>query len=145
MCLFPDKFVILSKGVNKITLYFFTFINTFLILIYNVENQFDIFCSNKKFKASKFEANLSAKIKNYKINKSISYSYSRTVSCIFIFLQNLVIFLTLDNYINIKYRLFFKIIISILLFFSILIILIDEIKCQYSGVYSLRRKNNKIV
>ena len=125
MCFFPNKFVINSNYINKVILYIFVFINTILIIIYNIDNYFGIVCANRVYKTTIYEANSSIKYSDYKINKSISFIYSSKVITIFIILQNCVIFLNLDNLINKYYNKYiFKIIISIFLFLNLIIIIL---------------------
>ena len=73
MCFFPDDFIIKSNNANKVALYFFTFINTILIILYNIENYFGIVCVNRIYKTTIFEANSSIRDKNFETNKSILY------------------------------------------------------------------------
>ena len=138
MLFFPDKFFILSNGISKISLYIFIFLNTILIILYNIENYFGIICANKTFKTSIFDAKSYFREKNYKNNKGISYIYSSKVVFLFIILQNFVIFLTLDNFIKIRYKIIFKIIISVILFFIIIIILLCKInKFNYNNIINI--------
>ena len=135
MCFFPNKFVINSNNINKVILYIFVFINTILIIIYNIDNYFGIVCANRIYKTTIYEANSSIKYSDYKINKSISFIYSNKVITIFIILQNCVIFLNLDNLINKNYKYIFKIIISIFLFLNIIIIMLCKInKFNYNNI-----------
>ena len=124
---FPSQFIIKSNNISKILLFVFILINTFLIIEYNIENYIDMLCSNKIFTVTIFEANSSIKEKNYKNNKSITYIYYNKVIFIFIFLQNFLLLLNLENYINNQYKLIFKIFISVFLFLSIIIIFLCKI------------------
>ena len=127
---FPNKFIITINNENeKILLIINVIINTILIILYNIDNYLGMICSNKKFTITIFEANSEQKKdKNEKNNnKFIAYRCSNIELYIVIILQNFILFLTFDNYINKKYKIIFKIIISVLLFLSILILFINKI------------------
>ena len=129
MYFFPNKFIIKYDIENqKIILIFFMVINTFLIIAYNIDNYISIVCSNRIYTITIFEANSYTKENSEKKNnKPISYRPSNLLFYILIFLQNLVIFSMIENYINTRYKLIYKIIISIILFLSLMIILVNQI------------------
>jgi len=127
---FPDKFIIKYDIKNQtILLIFLIIINTFLIISYNIDNYIDIVCSNKLYTITIFEANSYAKENKVNINniKPIAYRCSNLVFYILVVLQNFVIFSKIENYINNRFKLIFKIIISIILLLNILIILVNQI------------------
>ena len=114
MYFFPDKFIIKYEIKNqKILLIIFIIINTFLIISYNIDNYIGIVCSNKFYTITIFEANSYAKENKVNINniKPIAYRCSNLVFYILIFFQNFVIFSRIENYINRRFKLMFKIII----------------------------------
>ena len=125
--LFPDQFVIKYNNNNKILLFIIIVLNTLLILAYNVNNYIFIECSNKIFTTNEFEA-LSRK-KNEKLfkNKKCIFRHSNIISYIFIILQNFILIQTLDNYLRNNKEIYFKIIISAILIFLILIFISKRI------------------
>ena len=130
MYFFPDKFIIkVNFSKEKYILIFIMIINTFLIIIYNVGNYAMIFCSNKLFTITIYEADLQAQeSKQIEYNKLISFRCSNFEIYMFTFLQNFVLFLTIENYINSNLsKIIFLIIISIILLISILIIYLNKI------------------
>ena len=127
MYFFPNNSIIKSNNIKNIALFLFIFINTVLIIEYNIDNYLGIICSNKIFTSTIFEANSYIKEKKNRNNKSISYVHSNMVIYIFIFLQNFVLILNLENHFNNNYKLFFKEFISILLILNILILFIYRI------------------
>ena len=130
MYFFPNKFIIKYDIKNqKILLIFFMIINTFLIISYNIDNYINIVCSNRLYTITIFEANSYIKENKVKIDngKPIAYRCSNLVFYILIFLQNFMIFSIIENYINIRFHLIYKIIISITLLLSILIIFVNQI------------------
>ena len=125
--IFPDQFVIKYNKNNKILLFVIIVLNTLLILAYNVNNYIFIECSNKIFTTNEFEA-LSRK-RNEKIfkNKKCIFRHSNIILYNFIILQNFILIQTLDNYLKNNSKIYFKIIISIILFFLILIFISKRI------------------
>ena len=126
----PDNFIIKSNKTNeKYILIFILQINTILIIIYNIDNYIWIFCSNKSFTVSIFEANLRTKEKEQiKNNNPISYRCSILGYCILIFLQNTVIISNLEQYIKTpSYKISFNILISLIVFLNIIIFFINKI------------------
>jgi hypothetical protein len=128
----PDKFIIQSINNNIIILIIIIIMNSILIIIYNIENCFNIICSNKIFTTTIFEAYSNLKENNIKKYRPISFKYSHINCFIFILLQNFVLFLNIENYVYNKKL--FKIIISIILILTILIYFIKNInKFNYSN------------
>ena len=104
-------------------------INTFLIIAYNIDNYINIICSNRLFTITIFEADSYAKenkVKKDKINP-IAYRCSNLFIYILIYLQNFQIFSMIENYINFRFKLIYKIIISIILLLTILTLLVNQI------------------
>jgi len=130
MYFFPDKFVIKYDIKNhKIILILFMIINTILIIAYNIDNYIDIICSNRLFTITIFDADSYAKENKVKKSniKPIAYRSSNLFFYILVFLQNLVILAIFENYINDRYKLTYKIIISIILLLNILTIVVNQI------------------
>ena len=118
---FPNKFIIKSKSQYNSSIFIGMILNLILIIGYNIDNYFYIICSNRKFTITLFDAYFSD-INEKEINKKVAYRCQNHIIYIFIFLQNFVIFLTIEIYLNMRYKIYFKIICSILLFLSILIV-----------------------
>ena len=118
---FPKQFIITSNSQYNSSIIIGMVLNIILLIGYNVDNYFYIICSNRKFTITLFDAYFSD-LNEKEINKKVSYKCSNKIIYIFIFLQNFIIFLTIERYFNKRYKLYFKIICSILLFLSILII-----------------------
>ena len=107
-------------------------LNTLLIICYNINNYLFIICSNKKYTTSEDEAFFRVRDeKLFKNNKSIIYNCSFTFLCIIIILQNIVLIQALENYINLKFKIYYWLITTILLFF-ILLFLIVNILSEYN-------------
>ena len=125
--LFPDQFIIKYNNNNKFLLFVIIVLNTLLILAYNVNNYIFMECSNKIFTTNEFEA-LSRK-KNEKLfkNKKCIFRHSNIISFIFIILQNFILIQTLDNYLRDNKQIYYKIIVSAILFLLILIFLSKRI------------------
>ena len=122
MFFFPNKFIIKSENEIDPSKIIFLIINTILIILYNIENYFNIMCVNKIFTITNYDIyNI---LKDEKIYKPITYKYSNIVIYILIFFQNFAVFIPLENYINIRYKILFKIIVSIILFLVILLFLL---------------------
>ena len=126
---FPKKFIIkLNDSKDKYYLIFIIIINTILIIIYNIDNYIGIFCSNKTFTITIFDADLNEKETKIENSKPISYRCSSLGYYVIIVVQNFILFITLENYINNQYnKLIYKAIISILLLISILLFFLDKI------------------
>ena len=125
--IFPDQFIIKYNNNNKILLFVIIALNTLLILVYNVNNYIFIECSNKIFTTNEFEA-LSRK-KNEKLfkNKKCLFRHSDIISYIYIIFQNFIIIQTLDNYLRNQKKIYYKIIVSAILIFLILIFISKRI------------------
>ena len=125
--LFPEQFVIKYNKNNKILLFVIIVLNTLLILAYNVYNYIFIECSNKIFTTNEFEA-LSRK-KNEKLfkNKKCIFMHSNIISYIFCFFQNFILIQTLENYLRNNNKIYYKIIISAIIIFLILIFISKRI------------------
>ena len=120
MYFFPDKFVIKYDIKNqKILLILFMIINTFLIISYNIDNYINII-----FEANSYAIENKSELNNI---KPVAYRCSNLMLYILIFLQNFVIFTIIENYINNRFKLVYKIIISIILFINFLIIIVNQI------------------
>ena len=126
--LFPDSFIIKHNLSNKNHFSFFIhiFVSTILIIAYNIINYVDIICLNKRYIISIFDAysNLND---NSNIKKSISFKVTNLTLYLIIFFQNFTIFLTIENYLKKKYKMNFKILVSILLVLTIFIFFFQKI------------------
>ena len=118
---FPQIFIIKSNNKINISNIIGRLLNLILIIGYNIDNYFCIICSNRKFTITLLDAYFS-EFNEKKNNKKVSFKCPNYIIYIFIFLQNFVIFSTIENYFNMRYKIYFKIICSIILFLSILII-----------------------
>jgi hypothetical protein len=118
---FPQTFIIKSNSNNNSSIIIVMILNLILIIGYNLDNYIYIICSNRKFTITIFDSNFSEFNKN-KINKKVSYKCQNHIIYLIIFLQNFILFLTIENYFNKRYKIYLKILCSILLFLSILII-----------------------
>ena len=119
--IFPKKFMIKQSDEYFGLTILGAVLNLILIIGYNIENYCFIICSNRKYTITIYDDNFS-EYNEKEINKKVSYKCSNHIIYIFIFLQNFVLFTTIENYFNRRYKLYFKIICSILLFLSILVI-----------------------
>ena len=114
-------------------------INTILIIIYNIENYIDIICSNKIYTMS-FSDVYSNIYEKRKVMNSFAFRCSNISLYIYTFIQNLVLFLTIENYINRRYQVILKIIISILLLLTIIFLFINKI-----NEYNLKNFLNSMI
>ena len=127
MYFFPEKFIIKINDKDTISLFILIIINTILIVLLNIDNYIAIISCNKIFTTSLFDAY--SHIYKNKINKTnykISYKCSNFTIYVLIFFQNLIVFSSLDKFINRLYIRIFKIIISLIILFGILILLIGK-------------------
>ena len=129
MFFFPDKFIILYDIKNqKLLLIVFMILNTLLIIAYNIDSYIDIVCSNRIYTITIYDASLDTKENNkIKANRPIAYRCSNLFFYIIVFLQNFVIISRIEKYINNRYKLFFKIITSVILFLTILTLLFNQL------------------
>ena len=119
--LFPDKFIIKYNNQNKILLLLVIFINSILIIGYNINNYIFIICSNKIYSSNQFEAfSRTINKKNFKFKSVISYKCSKIVLFSYITLQNLVLFQTIEHYAINNNKIYYKIVMLIILCFIIL-------------------------
>jgi len=118
---FPKTFIIRPSNEFFGLTIFGAILNLIIIIGYNIDNYFYIICSNRKYTITLFDAYFS-EYNEKEINKKVSYKCPSHIIYLFIFLQNFVLFLTIENYFNRRYKLYFKIVCSILLFISILIL-----------------------
>ena len=122
---FPSKFIIKLNN-TKMLAFIFIIINTILIVGYNIENYIDIICSNKIYTIS-FSDAYSNVFEKKKIRKSFSFRCSDLTLYIYTFLQNFVLFLPIENYLDRNYQIIFRIIISLILLFTIAFLFISRI------------------
>ena len=100
----PNRFIIKTDNPNKVSLILIGIINSILIIVYNIENYFNLICSNKLFTVTIFEVYSNIKGNKMVINKPISYKYLNITFFIFIAIQNFVLFLNADNYTKTKIK-----------------------------------------
>ena len=118
-----------STNEEKFLLIIFIIINSILIIIYNINNYFFIICSNRIYLTTKSEVYNTIKNGTKSINnKSIKYKCSKMVLFIFVLFQNVVLFQSLENYINNLYKIYFKIIASIIIVVNISILIIKLLR-----------------
>ena len=126
--LYPEQINI--KCNDKIKLIIIMVINTLLILLYNLNIYIFMICSNKKYTVTDEE--LYSQIKNNKINyrnnNPIKYKCKNLIIYILVILQNCVIFQNLEFYFKLNYKLYYKIITSIILILLFLILIIKSVK-----------------
>ena len=133
--LFSDSFIIKHNFSNKNHFSFFIHIilSTILIVSYNIIDYVDIICLNKKYIISIFDAYSNIN-DNSNIKKTISFNGTNLTLYFIIFFQNFTIILTTENYLNIRYKIIFKIFVSIFLLLTIFIFFFQKInKFNYSN------------
>ena len=121
ICFFPSEFIIKSEDIYTPEKILALILSTILIIFYNIENYINIICSNKVFITSIYEANSNLKLEKVRNNRPVKYRYSSSDIFIFILLQNFVIFLPLEKYLNLKNKMIFKIIISLIIILMVFI------------------------
>ena len=125
---FPNKFIIKNNGKNNIYLFIVIILNTIFIIIFNIENYLDLICCNKIYSCILFTSSSSiSETRIIKNNSNIAYKNSNYEIFIFIFLQNFILYLPIENYLKKDYFFIFKIVVSIFLFIAILILLFSKI------------------
>ena len=125
--IFPNKFVINLNEKNS-SLYGIIVINTFLIIQYNIIDYNYLICINRIYTTTLYEANQTIINENNKINnKPVKFRVSKFAFFIYIGFQNLVLFQTLENYLNVRQNMIFKLVISIIIIICILIIILSEL------------------
>jgi len=123
----PDKFIIKKEYTNKLELIIISIFNTIFIIIFNLENYVYIVCSNKQYTTTDLEAYLRIKNEKKFINsKPTSYRCSKSVFFTLIFLQNFSLAHSVDNYLTSDYKNYYKIIISIVLFVTLLFLILRK-------------------
>ena len=118
---FPNNYPIKFNSRN-IILYIIIIINGILIIFYNIINYICIICSNKIYTTSLIESYLKIENNNLMNNKPISFRFSKLDIYISIYLQNFVLILSFEKYLNNYHKTIFKIIISIVLILVIIIL-----------------------
>ena len=125
--IFPNKFFI-NLNSKTSSLYGIIIINTLLIINYNIIDYNYLMCINRIYTTSLYEANQKIINENNNINsKPIKYRISKLAFFIYIGFQNLVLFQSLENYLNVHQKMIFKLVISIIIIISILIIILSEL------------------
>ena len=125
---FPNNFIIKINNSNYSSLFIIISINTILIILYNINNYIYFICINKTYTTRAYEAYL--KITNEQAiisKKTISYRCSSFTIFLLMFLQNFVIIESIENYLNLRNKILFKIIISIILIVIIFMLIFSRI------------------
>ena len=126
------KFIPSMSSKGRLELIFISIFNTILILAYNIDNFLYMICSNKIYTITIFDA---YKNINSTLNKKVKYKFSFLIIFILIAMQNFILFLTIENFLNTKYKKIFKTAISIALLIMILILLYDNLyNFNYSNI-----------
>ena len=124
---FSEKFIIKLENKNNYLIYLNMLFSAFLIIIYNINNYFGMISSNRMNTISLFDAYFN--INTGKKNKTIEYRTSNYIFYIYIFLQNFIIILPLDNYCNnSRIKLLLKIVYSIIIIITILILILSRLQ-----------------
>ena len=121
---FPEEFIIKYKNGDYL-IYFLMIISLLLIIAYNIENYFGFICLTRKNSITIFDAYYQIK-KGRNIN-NIFLKVTNFNLYIILFLENFVIFFTLEYYLNYRYILVFKIIVSIIMILSIIILYLSRL------------------
>ena len=125
--LFPTKFIIKGKTNYSFIIFFIMFLSTILIIYFNIDNYINMRCSNRIFVTTSHDAYLNLNdLKRNIYKKPIVFKESAIILYSFVFLQNFVLFITVKEYLNIKYKLIFQIAISSILLLTIAIIFISR-------------------
>ena len=128
MILFRGTFFIEAQSSENVMLLIIIVVNVILTIIFNIDNYINISCSNKIYITNHFDAYINvSNEKSESNNKSIAFRYSNLITYIFIFLQNLSLISTIENYLTRTYPILFKIIVSIFILLSIIIIFADRL------------------
>ena len=128
MCFFPSKFIIFSENKFTTEKIFALILSTIIIVFYNLENYFNIICSNKVYTASIYEINSYLKEEKRNNNRPVQYKYSFIDIFIFVFLQNLVIVIPLERYLKKRNKMIIKIIVSIIILLIVFILFFSKKK-----------------
>ena len=124
---FPEDFIIKYNNHNNILLFIIIVLNTILIIVSNLNNYILIKCSNKVYTINEYEAfSKMKKISSLNEKNCISFKLSSLSFSLLIILQNFALFQTLEYYIN-NNIIYFKTLISIILFLIILVLLYERI------------------
>ena len=118
-----------SESLNtdqRLLLILIMFLNLILIITYNIDNFFGIICCNKVFTITIFDAYANIKSKIVKQKKNIIYKCSFHIIYLLIIIQNFILFLTLEDFLGSKRKLF-KIIVSAAFLLIVLIIFYKHI------------------
>ena len=137
---FPDRFIIkINDTSDYISLYIIIIINTILIIIYTICNYIYFMCINKVFTTTYFEAYSNIISQNSILRKKpISYRASKISIFVLTFMQNFALITTLEHFLHKGIIIVFKIMVSILLIFLILILFFSRINnYNYSNTINI--------
>ena len=136
---FPNDFIIKLGNRSKVEIIAVIFLNTLLIVGYNFSNYVFMISSNKKYTTSELEAY--SRIKNeqkYHNNKYVLYKCSNIIFYNLILFQNFALIHTIEDYFEAKTRIYFKIIITIILTLNILFIILKKLyEYNYFNIINL--------
>ena len=136
---FPNDFIIKLGNRSKVEIIAVIFLNTLLIVGYNFSNYVFMISSNKKYTTNELEAYL--RIKNehkYQINKNTLYKCSNIIFYNLILLQNFALIHSIEDYFEVKTKIFYKIIITIILTLNILFIILKKLyEYNYFNIINL--------
>ena len=137
--IFPNDFIIKLGNRSKLEIIVIIFVNTILIVGYNFCNYVFMISSNKKYTTSELEAYL--RIKNeqkYHNNKYALYKCSNIIFYNLILFQNFALIHTIEDYFDVKARIYYKIIITIILTLNILFIILKKLyEYNYFNIINL--------
>ena len=137
--IFPKDFIIKLGNKSKIEIIAIIFVNTILIVGYNFCNYVFMISSNKKYTTSELDAYL--RIKNeqkYYNNKYTLYKCSNIIFYNLILFQNFALIHYIEDYFDVKTRIYFKIIITIILTLNILFIILKKLyEYNYFNIINL--------
>ena len=118
--IFPNNFFITINDNDKLSLFIIFIINIILIISCNIDNYINMICSNRIYVITDYDAYININLKNNH-NKIIAYRDSNYIMNIFVFLQNFVILSNIEHILSQKYKIIFRIVISLIILTLIVI------------------------
>ena len=118
--IFPNNFFITINDNDKLSLFIIFIINIILIISCNIDNYINMICSNRIYVITDYDAYININLKNNH-NKNIAYRDSNYIMNIFVFLQNFVILSNIEHILSQKYKIIFRIVISLIILTLIVI------------------------
>ena len=136
---FPNDFVIKLGDRSQIEILIIIFVNSILIIGYNFCNYVFMISSNKRYTTSELEAFL--RIKNeqkYYNNKYVLYKCSNVIFYNLILFQNFALIYIIEDYFDVKTKIYYKIIVTIILSLNILFIILKKLyEYNYFNIINL--------